>query len=67
MVEIQDGSYTYGDIQTYREHSNIKGVSKHIGGVQTWVHQNIQGVSKHMGACKHTGGIQMYGGIWILP
>ena len=71
MAEIQDGSYTYGGIQTiqgafkHRGHPYIWVVSKH-GGIQI-----IQGVSKHMEASKHTGcihtygGNQMYGGMWI--
>ena len=66
MAEIQDGSYTYGGIKTYRGqhmvHQNIQGASKHMGGIQTY-----REVSTNMGAFKHTvghpniWGIQMYG------
>ena len=49
MAEIQDGSYTYGGIQTYRKVSK-HGAFKHTGGACA---------SKHTGgASKHTGGIQ---------
>ena len=63
VAEIQDGSYTYGGIQTYRGHPNMKGESKHMGGVQTYGgiktykgHPNIWGASKHTGRCPNIWG-----------
>ena len=69
MVEIQDGSYTYGGIQTCRGHPNMKGASKHMGGVQTYGaskhmggFQTYREVSTHMGAFKHMWASKHTGG-----
>ena len=63
MAEIQDGGYTYGGIQTYRGHPNMKGASKYVAGVQTWGHQNIQRASRHMGGIQTYREVSKYGGI----
>ena len=56
MAEIQDGGYTYGGIQTYKEHPNIWGAFKLTGRCPNIRgHSNIQGVIQ-MWASKHTGG-----------
>ena len=78
MAEIQDGSYTYGGIQTYKGHPNIQercpdiwGHSNIQGAIQTYRRciqtdggiQTYRGCPNIKGASKHTGGVQTYGGI----
>ena len=63
LLEIQDGSYTYWGIQTYRGHPNMKGASKHIGCVQTYGGiKTYGGIQTYRKVSKHMGGIQTYRG-----
>ena len=69
------GMQSYGGIQTYGVPKHMGAyrhpfsLTKHAvfvlcmyrGHPNIWGHTNIWVVSKPMGACKHTGGVQMYG------
>ena len=65
MAEIQDGSYMYGGIQTYRGPSKHVGIQTYRGCIKTYGH-----IQTYRECPNIKGGIQAYGwcpNIWGHP